>query len=163
MVDRLAYDWGFGSFRKEGPALVLSGSQGGHDVVLVKPLTYMNRSGSALLPWLTQEGFDASEDLLVIVDDATREVGKVRFRGDGTPGGHNGLKSIAYTLGSDEYARMRLGVGRPPAGADMADWVLSPMEADDEATVLALLPELTEAVALWVREGVAPAMNRFNR
>lgn len=163
MVDRLAHDWGFGSFRKEGPALVSAGRAAGHEIILVKPLTYMNRSGAALRPWIGREGFVASEDLLVVVDDATRDVGKVRFRGEGTAGGHNGLKSIQGTLGSDHYARLRIGVGRPPSGADLADWVLSSMEADDETQVLALLPVLTDAVAVWVQEGVAPAIHRYNR
>jgi len=98
-----------------------------------------------------------------VVDDAALEVGRVRFRPDGGAGGHNGLKSVSGALQSNSYARLRIGVGQKPAGADLADWVLSPMPEEDEDTVVALLPELTEAVEVWVAEGVEAAMTRFNR
>jgi peptidyl-tRNA hydrolase, PTH1 family len=163
LLDRLAHDWGFGSFRQEGPALVSAGHVGGHAVVLVKPLTWMNRSGAALLPFLARGEVDPAADLLVVVDDATREVGGVRFRPGGSAGGHNGLRSIEGTLGSRDYPRLRIGVGRPPSGADMAAWVLSAMDPEDEDTILCLLPELVLAVETWIDEGVQVAMDRYNR
>jgi peptidyl-tRNA hydrolase, PTH1 family len=163
MVDRLAHDWGFGSFRKEGPALVSAGLVGSLPVVLVKPLTWMNRSGAALPPFLARPEVDPAVDLLVVVDDATREAGGVRFRPEGSAGGHNGLRSIEGALGSRSYARLRIGVGRPPEGADMAAWVLSEMEPDDEDTILRLLPELVPAVETWMVEGIQAAMDRYNR
>lgn len=163
VADRLAYDWKLGSFRKEGPALVSGGTMHGEEVLLVKPLTYMNRSGQALRPYLGREGLDVSGDLLVVVDDAALEVGRIRFRPEGGPGGHKGLISIEAVLGRRDYDRLRIGVGRPPAGADLVEWVLSPMDEEDEDVILELLPELTGAVELWVREGIEEAMNRFNR
>lgn len=163
VADRLAHDWSFGAFRRDGRALVSEGPLGEERVRLVKPLTYMNRSGQALAPLAELQEFDATRDLLVVVDDAALDVGRVRFRSEGSPGGHNGLKSVSGALRSNEYARLRVGVGRKPEGADLSDWVLSEMPEEDEDVVVGLLPELTEAVEVWVREGVGAAMNRFNR
>ena len=163
VVDRLAYDWGFDSFRREGRALVTEGNVGEAIVRLVKPTTYMNRSGLAVGPLVAIEGFDPSRDLLVVVDDAALEVGRVRFRPDGSAGGHNGLKSLSGALQSTGFARLRIGVGTRPEGVDLSDWVLSPMPAEDEEVVVELLPKLTDAAAVWVAEGVEAAMNRFNR
>lgn len=162
VVDRLAYDWSFGSFRKEGRALVASGSVQDGRVRLVKPTTFMNRSGAAVGMLRGQMDFDVSTDLLVVVDDATREAGRVRFRPGGSAGGHNGLRSVEAALGTKEYPRLRIGVGECPSGVDLADWVLSPLPEEDEDVVVGLLPRLTEAVELWLTEGTQAAMNRFN-
>lgn len=163
MVDRLAYDWDFGPFRREGRAVMSEGTVGDVEVRLMKPTTYMNRSGQALRSLGELTDFDPGEDLLVVVDDASLDVGRVRFRPQGGAGGHNGLKSIAGALQSDEYARLRIGVGRKPEGCDLSDWVLSPMPEEDEDAVVGLLPELTDAVGVWLDEGIEAAMNRFNR
>jgi peptidyl-tRNA hydrolase, PTH1 family len=163
LVDRLAYDWDFGPFGRDGQAFVSEGSVGDHGVRLMKPRTFMNRSGLALRALGDLQEFDPSADLLVVVDDATLDVGRVRFRPEGGAGGHNGLKSIAGALQSNEYARLRIGVGRKPDDEDLSDWVLSPMPQQDEDAVVELLPELTEAVEVWMVEGVEAAMNRFNR
>jgi peptidyl-tRNA hydrolase, PTH1 family len=163
VADRLAYDWDFGAFHREGRALVSEGSVGDTAVRLVKPTTYMNRSGQAVSRLKGLDDFNAAADLLVVVDDAALDVGRVRFRAEGSAGGHNGLKSISGALLSNEYARLRVGVGKKPEGWDLADWVLSPMPAEDEEVVVALLPELTQAIEAWIGEGVEAAMNRFNR
>lgn len=163
VVDRLAYDWGLGPFARDGRAQVSEGRVGDVTVRLVKPTTYMNRSGQALRFVFGLEEFDPAEDLLVVVDDAALDVGRVRFRPQGSPGGHNGLRSISGALRSDEYPRLRIGVGRKPEGEDLADWVLSPMPEDEEEVVVGLLPELTQAVEVWLNEGTEAAMNRFNR
>ena len=163
LVDRLSSDWGLGPFRRSGPALVASGSVAGEAVLLLKPLTYMNRSGAALAPLGHDPDVDISRDLLVVVDDVALDVGRVRFRPSGSPGGHNGLKSVEAALGTQEYARLRVGVGSAPPGVDLAAWVLSEFEPDDEDTVLELLPELAEAVEVWVIEGIEAVMSRYNR
>lgn len=163
VMDRLAYDWGFGPFKKERRSLENGGRVGDHRVTLVKPTTYMNRSGAALASLRGEKGFDVSRDLLVVVDDASLDVAQVRFRPGGSAGGHNGLKSIEAALGTRDYPRLKVGVGRCPPGVDLADWVLSPMPAEDEDRVVALLPELTHAVKLWLDEGTEAAMSRFNR
>ena len=163
LLDRLAHDWHFDTFVREGRALFTGGTVAGRAVLLVKPLTYMNRSGAALRFLTDLEGFDPAADLLVVVDDAALDVGRVRLRPGGSPGGHNGLKSVSGALRSDAYPRLRIGVGRKPEGTDLADWVLSPMPEKDEEVVVGLLPELTQAVEAWLDDGVEAAMNRFNR
>ena len=162
VVDRIAHDWSAGPFRRDGPALVADGSFAGERVRLLKPLTYVNRSGTALaVPELA--GLDPAHDLLVVVDDAALDVGRVRFRSRGSAGGHNGLKSIQGVLGTTEYARLRVGVGVRPPGEDLADWVLSPMSGADEEVVVGLLPELARGVETWIAEGAEAAMRRCNR
>ena len=163
MVDRLAYDWDLESFHTEGPALVTEGVRHGHTVRLLKPTTWMNRSGAALARLRDQDDLDITKDLLVVVDDATLDVGRVRFRPGGSAGGHNGLKSVQAVLGTQDYARLRIGVGKKPPSEDLADWVLSPMPGEDEEVVVSLLTELSGAVELWVEEGIEAAMNRYNR
>lgn len=163
VLDRLAYDWGFGAFRKERRALVNGGRVEGSQVLLIKPTAFMNRSGAALAHLRREEDFDPAEDLLVVVDDASLDVARVRFRPSGSAGGHNGLRSVEAALGTRDYPRLRIGVGRCPPGEDLADWVLSPMPPEDEDQVVELLPELTTAVRHWLDEGTEAVMNRFNR
>lgn len=163
VVDRLAYDWGFGPFQRNGKAHISEGVVEECEVRLMKPTTYMNRSGLAVRALRELDGFDPAEDLLLVVDDAALDVGRVRFRPEGGAGGHNGLKSVSGALQSNGYARLRVGVGKKPDGEDLAEWVLGTMPKEDEDTVVGLLPELTEAVEVWVAEGVEAVMNRFNR
>ncbi len=143
--------------------MVTEGTVAGESVRLVKPTTFMNRSGAALVSLRLLEDFDLETDLLVVVDDAAIEVGRVRFRPSGGAGGHNGLKSVTALLGTEAYARLRVGVGVGPPEVDLADWVLSEMPPEDEEVVVKLLPELTKGVEVWMAEGVEEAMNRFNR
>jgi len=163
LLDRAAYDWDFGAFRREGKALVTSGSRNGERVRLIKPTGYMNRSGSAVGPLRGQADFDPGTDLMVLVDDAAIDVGRVRMRPGGSAGGHNGLKSIEAALGTRDYPRLRIGVGRCPAGVDLAEWVLAPMPDEDEDVVVGLLPDLVEALDVWMSEGMEAAMSRYNR
>ena len=163
VLDRLAYDWGFGPFEKRGKTLFVDGMVAEHEVRLLKPTTFMNNSGGALISLRLLSDFGVDEDLLVAVDDTALEVGRVRFRPEGGTGGHNGLKSITGALGTDAYARMRVGVGIAPPEENLSDWVLSPMGPEDEDALVGLLPELTNAVEVWISEGVEEAMSRFNR
>lgn len=129
----------------------------------MKPLTFMNRSGLVLRDLASLPDFSWQEDLLVVVDDAALEVGRVRFRSRGSPGGHNGLRSVSRVLGSNEFPRLRIGVGVQPDGMELSEWVLSPMDSEDEDVILGLLPELTRGVEVWGIEGMDAAMNGFNR
>jgi peptidyl-tRNA hydrolase, PTH1 family len=136
----------------------------GEEVAIIKPRTYMNLSGAALGPLRTLAGFDLSKDMLIAVDDYALPIGSFRIRARGSAGGHNGLRSIEEALNSKEYARLRIGVGPLPDGdIDPADFVLSSMTAEEREALAKLLPILTDAVECWVREGIEPAMNRFNR
>lgn len=163
LLDRLAYEWGFPLFQREGKALMSDGQRASVDYRLLKPTTFMNRSGRALSVLADLPEFDPRIDLLIAVDDAALDVGRVRFRGRGSPGGHKGLLSVSGALGNDEYPRLRIGVGAPPRVEDLSDWVLSPMGPDDEDVVLGLLPELVEGVEVWGMEGIEAAMNGYNR
>jgi PTH1 family peptidyl-tRNA hydrolase len=165
VVDHLADVWHLGVWRQDGPALAVSGRLGAAHVRLVKPLTFMNLSGAALVPYLRRATFDAATDLLVVVDDVALPVGRMRLRAHGSAGGHNGLKSIEHDVGHREYARLRIGV-RPadpdrPIG-DLADFVLSPFGSADRDVVVSLYPQITAAIETWVHDGIAAAMNRFN-
>jgi len=165
VVDHLADVWHLGGWREDGQALVVSGRLGAAHVRLLKPLTFMNLSGAALVPYLRRPTFDPATDLLVVVDDVALSVGRIRLRAQGSAGGHNGLKSIELEIGGREYARLRVGV-RPvdpdrPIG-ELADFVLSPFGSADRDVVVSLYPQLTAAIETWVHDGIAAAQNRFN-
>lgn len=162
LADRLVRRWGGGPFRADGATAWTTGA-GRPDVEIHKPLTYMNRSGEALATLLGTRRFDAATDLLVLVDDVALPAGRFRLRKRGSPGGHNGLASISASLDSDAYARVRLGIGRPPDDRiDLAAWVLSRMPRADEEEALGAFPRAVEAVEYWLEHGVEAAMNRFN-
>jgi len=160
----LAKEWHFPNFRRVGKAAVSHDLVYGEEVVIVKPRTYMNLSGGALGPLRTLVGFDMSRDMLVAVDDFALPIGSFRMRARGSAGGHNGLRSIEEALNSQDYARLRIGVGPlPESGIDPADFVLCTMTKGERETFAELLPTLTDAVECWVQEGIETAMNRFNR
>jgi peptidyl-tRNA hydrolase, PTH1 family len=143
---------------------VAEGSRGGVPVRVLKPQTFMNRSGAVLAPLRAIETFDPAADLLVLVDDVDFDVGRFKLRGAGSAGGHNGLKSIEGTLRRQDYARLRIGVGPRPMGQDdLADFVLDRFTPEERATLDALLDPMAEAVECWLEEGIERAMNRFNR
>lgn len=163
VLDRIAYDHGFAAFERRGSRFETSGTIGERAIMLVKPRTYVNRSGLALAALRQTAGFETARDLLVVTDDTNLDVGRVRFRPGGGTGGHKGLKSVTAVLGTRTYARLRIGVGLVPPDTDLSAWVLSEMPEEDEDVVVALLPELSRAVAVWAEEGVEAAMNLFNR
>lgn len=164
LIDHLVDAWRLPAFRRDRRARVTSGRRGDQDVGLIKPHTYMNRSGAALAPLNADPEFDAGRDMLVLVDDAALPLGRFRIRARGSAGGHNGLKSIEGALRSQEYARLRIGVG-PTATLtdDLADFVLEPMAAEEAARLEEMLDPMTEAVDCWLSQGIDAAMNRFNR
>jgi peptidyl-tRNA hydrolase, PTH1 family len=163
VVEEALATWQFPEFQRAGQAWVSQGSIDGHDVVLLEPLTYMNRSGQVLAPLARDPAFDVTRDLLVVVDDTALDAGRVRLRASGSAGGHNGLKSVEAALGTRDYARLRVGVGAAPAGTDLAEWVLSPFESSDEQQVLDLLPDLVDALHTWIGQGVEAAASRCNK
>ncbi len=132
----------------------------GTSVVLAKPMTFMNLSGDAVALLLAREAIGPA-DLLVVTDDIHLPPGRIRLRAQGSSGGQNGLKHIAQTLGTDAFARLRIGVGEPPPGRQI-DWVLSRFTPDDRARVDDALILAQGAVAVFVADGIEAAMNRFN-
>ncbi len=131
-------------------------------LLLVKPLTFMNRSGDCIAP-LIRNKIQEPESLLVVVDDVNLPIGKLRFRAGGSAGGHNGLKSIIERIGTNEFHRLRMGVGSDNSGVDLAEHVLSTFHPDEKAEVEAMLERAAEAVCCWVREGIECAMSRYNQ
>lgn len=142
--------------------MVAQGRVAEQEVMLLKPLTYMNRSGAALLPLLRAETFNPATDLLVVVDDTALPVGRLRFRPNGSAGGHNGLKSIEYALRSREYPRLRIGVGEKPPGEELADWVLSEFPPEDEQLIMEKMPRIIDGVRAWLEGGIEAARQKYN-
>jgi PTH1 family peptidyl-tRNA hydrolase len=124
----------------------------------------MNRSGAAIASLRGLPEFDPSQHLLILVDDVALPIGKFRLRGAGSAGGHNGLKSVEGVLQRQDYARLRIGVGpAPPDLDDLADFVLDEFSREERDEISKLLDPMSEAVELWLEEGIEKAMNRFNR
>lgn len=133
-----------------------------HKCLLVSPLTYMNLSGKSVSAAQNFYKGSVTDDLLVICDDLNLEVGKIRLRARGSAGGQNGLKDIILRLGTSEFSRLKLGVGRPPPRWDAADYVLGKFGDDDREIVDVAISKAADAVECWVNSGAAIAMNRFN-
>ncbi len=160
----LAEQWGLPRFRRLGRALATEGEWADTPLVLLKPQTYMNRSGAAVRELVASVTVDTARELLVVVDDVALPLGSFRLRARGSAGGHNGLRSIEEALGSAEYARLRIGIGPVPEGVDdQADFVLGPFEQEQLSTLADLLPDLADAAECWLVDGIEEAMNRFNR
>lgn len=164
LADRLVARWNLPQFRRGDRARQTQGSWQSFPVIILKPQTYMNRSGAALAPLHTLPSFDPSQHLLILVDDVALPLGRFRLRGGGSAGGHNGLKSIQGVLQQQDYARLRIGVGPPPAAPDeLSDFVLGPFSAEERDVMTGLLDSMSEAVEVWLQDGIEVAMNRFNR
>ena len=135
---------------------------GGEKVLLMKPVTYMNLSGEAVGE--AARFFKVPADhVLVISDDVSLPVGKLRVRRGGSAGGHNGLKNIIQHLGSDQFPRIKVGVGeKPHPDYDMADWVLGKFQGEDRRTMDGAVKRAADAVECFLREGPDKTMSRFN-
>ncbi len=160
VLDRLAERAGWtGRARNKDAAATVGGRYKGLDLVLVKPMTFMNDSGIAVRKILARERAPLPE-MLVVVDDFSLPFGKLRFREGGGPGGHNGLRSIIGELESEKFARLRVGIGEP--GRGFVDHVLSTFEPEERLRLDELIDAAADAVETWAREGVNRAANRFN-
>ena len=164
LADRLVARWKLPPFRRADRARQTQGTWESHPVTVLKPQTYMNRSGAALAPLRSLPGFDPGQHLLILVDDVALPLGKFRLRGAGSAGGHNGLKSIEGSLQRQDYARLRIGVGPAPPGLeDLADFVLDAFNKEERDVLADLLDPMSEAVESWLESGIEKAMNQFNR
>jgi PTH1 family peptidyl-tRNA hydrolase len=149
-------DWG----RKFSGELA-QGELGATKVGILKPLTFMNLSGDAVAA--AARFFKVSvEEIVVVHDELDLEFGRLQVKRGGGTAGHNGLRSIAEHLGPD-FSRVRIGVGRPPAGRDGASWVLADFSAEEETALQDLVPKAAEAARMIAVDGVPTAMNHFNR
>lgn len=165
VLDHLAGRWHADGWKKDGRAMVATARVGDTVVKLVKPLTYMNLSGEVLRPFLNRPGWDAAQDLMVIVDEVALPFAQVRTRASGSAGGHNGLKSVQAHVGSTGYPRMRIGIQplHPRAGVgNLSGYVLGAFGREETEAMQAAMPRFGDACETWVREGIAPMMNKFN-
>lgn len=160
-IDRLAKDLPEGRERQRFQSIVLETSLDHHRLILAKPLTYMNNSGSAVAQ--IQQWYKVPLDrLLIIHDDLDLPFGRIRLRPEGGAGGHNGLSSIIESLGSQEFPRLRIGIGRPTSGTTI-NYVLQPFDRAQREQLPELLDLSTAAVRAWITCGISEAMNEYNR
>lgn len=163
LADRLVSAWSFPPFRGGEDRVASRGERAGRSVEVVKPRTYVNRTGEVVSRLRRERGPGVGRRMLVLVDDVDLSPGTFRLRARGSSGGHRGLASIEGALGSREYARLRIGVGRPDDDRiDLADWVLAAPTGAEEEAILEAFPDARGAVEHWLREGIESAMNRFN-
>lgn len=132
-----------------------------HKVLLARPLTFMNASGEAVAPLARYYGVQPV-DIIVIHDDLDLASGKLRLRANGSSGGQNGIRSIIERLGSPDFARVKVGIGRPPGRMDPADYVLQNFSVAEEEIFTPLRGRVADAVECWLAEGIEAAMNRYN-
>ena len=144
-------------------ALLGKGNIEGQKVILMKPLTYMNLSGESLRMAMDYYKADAEQELIVISDDVSLPPGQLRVRKKGSAGGHNGLKNIIKMLGTENFRRIRMGVGEKPKTYDLADWVLGHFNKEERAAIDEASEKAVQAVRLMLTEGTDAAMNVFNR
>ena len=155
LADALVERWDFPPFRRGERARVSEGELAGMPVRVLKPVTFMNSSGAALASLRADPAFNPATDLLVLVDEFRIPCGTFRVRAEGSAGGHNGLKSIEGALQSQQYARLRIGVGPLPEGvSDWSEYVLAPFDPEQLAQIESAMPQLVDAVEQWVREAV---------
>lgn len=162
VIDELARRHGLAFEMAPANALQAKWRGAGDVVWLIKPLTLMNLSGEAVGALSRYYKVDVP-DVFVVCDDVNLPVGRLRARAGGSDGGHNGLRSIADHLGTMEYARLRLGVGRGDARRDLADHVLARFESEERSGMNDAVTRAADAVELWISDGLARVMNTFNR
>lgn len=162
VLDRLAERWHAAPAPGTAVFAARSARVGALEVELMQPLTYMNRTGEALTTWIQERG-GAPEDWLAVADDVWLPIGMVRLRPRGSSGGHRGLASLEAALGTQEFARLRVGVGAAENQEHLKEHVLAPFEAEEMMGVKEAIERAADAVACWTTDGIETAMNRFNR
>jgi PTH1 family peptidyl-tRNA hydrolase len=163
VLDHLARRWAPGEVaRSRFHAAVVEGRIEDERVLLVRPTTYMNASGQSVGEAVRFYKLDPSESLLVVLDDVALACGLIRVRPGGGAGGHNGLTDIEQKLGTDQYARLRIGID-PPGEIPQTQYVLGRFRPDQRELVEPALVEAAEAAACWATRGTTETMNRFNR
>ncbi len=159
-VERFAKKHGLTSRKMQFNALTITGPYAGDKIVLARPLTYMNESGRAVAPLVRWLKLDLS-DLLVVYDELDLPLGRIRVRPAGSSGGHNGMKSVIAHLGSENFARLRIGIGRPPDG-DGINFSLGKFGRDELPVIDAAIERAVAAVEVFFQEGLVATMNKFN-
>lgn len=163
VIDALAKEYNISVDLRKGKALIGKGMMAGEKVILAKPQTYMNLSGESIRELTDYFKIHTEEELLVVYDDVSLDVGQLRIRRKGSAGGHNGIKSIISHLGSDLFPRIKIGVGEKPPRYDLADYVLGRFSGEDQALMEEGYKRAVEAAQMIVSGQIEAAMNEFNR
>ena len=163
VIETLAEQERIPVLEKKHKALIGKGYIGGQKVILVKPHTYMNLSGESVRELIDYYKVDEKEELIVISDDISLDVGQLRLRKKGSAGGHNGLKNIIQHLGHDEFKRIKMGVGEKPKNYDLADYVLGHFTQDERKIMDEAAKDAADAVRMLLVEEIEDVMNKYNR
>ncbi len=161
-VDYISYKYKIKVSKVKFKAVIGDGEIEGERVMLVKPQTYMNSSGESvreIIDWYKIP----LENIIIVYDDIDLPLGKIRIRPGGSAGTHNGMRSVIYQIQSDNFPRVRIGVGRPPEGWELVDYVLGRFNEDDRKIVSESVKKASEAVASIIKSGVEAAMNTYNK
>ncbi len=162
VIDALADAAGISVIEKKHKAIIGKGIIDGQKVILAKPQTYMNLSGESVREIIDYYKVAEEQELIVISDDISLDVGNIRVRKKGSAGGHNGLKNIIAHLGHDTFMRVKMGVGEKPKGYDLADYVLGHFTSDERKVMNDAAKTATEAIRMMMAGDVDKAMNQFN-
>ena len=162
-VDFLAEKHGFKINKLKFKAVIADTVINSHRCIVMKPQTYMNLSGESLREWVNYYKLDPETEMIVIYDDIDLEPGQIRIRKKGSAGGHNGIKSIIAQLGTQNFYRIKVGVGAKPRGWDLADYVLGRFSSDERIAVDKAICDAADAVEMILRDGIESAMNHYNR
>ena len=162
VIDALADKYNIEVREKKAKALCGSGYIEGQKVILVQPQTYMNLSGDSVAPLMNFYKLDPAEELIVVCDDINLDPGYIRIRKKGSAGGHNGLKDIIAKTGSDQFSRVKVGVGKKPAEWDLADFVLSRFSREERADLEGAILDAMDALVHMVQDETEEAMNLYN-
>lgn len=163
VIDALAEDNRIGMTEKKHKAIIGKGIVGGQKVILVKPQTYMNLSGESVRELIDYYKVDETEELIVISDDISLDVGQLRIRKKGSAGGHNGLKNIIMHLGHDTFQRVKMGVGEKPKHFDLADYVLGHFSKEERIVMNDSIKDACKAIEMMINDDVDGAMNIYNK
>lgn len=162
VIDTLADKAGISIIEKKHKAIIGKGVIDGQKVILAKPQTFMNLSGESVRELIDYYKVDEEQELIVVSDDISLDVGMIRVRKKGSAGGHNGLKNIITHLGHDTFMRVKMGVGEKPKGYDLADYVLGHFTSDERKTMDEAAKHAAEAIRMMMAGDVDKAMNQFN-
>lgn len=161
-IDSMSEEYGIRVDTLKHKALTGKGYIGGQKVILAKPVTYMNLSGEAVRA-ISDYYKIPPEDIIIIYDDTTLDVGRMRIRKKGSAGGHNGIKSIISHLGTMEFPRIKIGIGAKHEGQDLADYVLGRFPKEEKEALREVLADVKKAVELMVNNDIEEAMNQYNK
>lgn len=160
-LDRMAMKWEIHSSDRRAKAVLGRGHHAGQEVVLAKPRTFMNNSGEGVVYLLARFGAQPS-DLLIVYDDMELPLGRLRIRTSGSDGGHQGIRSIIAALKTQDFPRLRVGIGQPPPGHDPISHVLGRFSEEESTVIARAVKEVVAAVDCLLEEDIDVAMNRFN-